>query len=621
MIADSVALPRRGRQAGAARRRALLRRLRPRPRLRAGLPARGRRGRRRARRPVRHERRLAAASDPHGVRRRDAKRSLACALGIHTHDDSGCAVANTLTAVEAGATQVQGTINGIGERTGNANLITIIADLQLKMGCELLEPERLRAADRDGAPRRRAVQPRHRTRPSHTSASTPSPTRRGCTRRASRPTRRPSSTSTRPSSGNSRDVLVSELSGRATIAEKAAEAGIRASPGRTTASSPSGCSDRVKELEHEGFQFEAADGSFELLMRKEAGDYEPLFRLESWRVTVEKRADGKVETEATIKIWVRRRALHRAPPRATARQRARPRAARRDRRDPPAPARHRARQLQGADPRRGQGHRRGHAGADRRLRRTRQLGLDRRLGEPDRRVLGCARGLARVRDAARARAVPATPRCRPLARPSGETSRSRSPGRSLGEAEERAVIEVLRSGQLSLGPTLGSVRAAVRRAGRGAARERCQQRDRRPAPRAARRRRGGGRRGDHEPVLVRRLGQRGPLRAGAACVRGHRPGDAEPRPSRRPRRRSRRARRRSCRSTSSATRPTCRPSRRSPSVTAWRSSRTRARRLGARHADGAPVGGRGHPAVFGFYANKQLTTGEGGMVDARRPRR
>ena len=65
------------------------------------------------------------------------------ALGIHTHDDSGCAVANTLIAVECGATQVQGTINGIGERTGNANLITIIADLQLKMGVALLAAERL----------------------------------------------------------------------------------------------------------------------------------------------------------------------------------------------------------------------------------------------------------------------------------------------------------------------------------------------------------------------------------------------------------------------------------------------------------------------------------------------
>ena len=62
--------------------------------------------------------------------------------------------------------------------------------------------------------------------------------------------------------------------------------------------------ERVKELEHEGYQFEAADGSFELLLRQETGEYEPLFRLESWRVIVEQRADGKVETEATIKIWV-----------------------------------------------------------------------------------------------------------------------------------------------------------------------------------------------------------------------------------------------------------------------------------------------------------------------------
>jgi 2-isopropylmalate synthase len=94
-------------------------------------------------------------------------------------------------------------------------------------------------------------------------------------------------------------VLVSELSGRATIAEKAAEAGIGG--GEELAQRVLG---RVKELEHDGFQFEAADGSLELLMRKEAGEYEPLFRLESWRVLVEKRADGKVATEATIKVWL-----------------------------------------------------------------------------------------------------------------------------------------------------------------------------------------------------------------------------------------------------------------------------------------------------------------------------
>ena len=99
--------------------------------------------------------------------------------------------------------------------------------------------------------------------------------------------------------GNSRDVLISELSGRGTIVEKAGQAGIVADEDFARR-----VVERVKELEHEGFQFEAADGSFELLMRKEAGVYEPLFRLESWRVIVEKQADGRATTEATIKIWL-----------------------------------------------------------------------------------------------------------------------------------------------------------------------------------------------------------------------------------------------------------------------------------------------------------------------------
>jgi len=99
--------------------------------------------------------------------------------------------------------------------------------------------------------------------------------------------------------GNDRDLLISELSGRGTIVEKAKQAGISADEEFAQR-----VVERVKDLEHEGFQFEAADGSFELLMRREGGGYEPLFRLESWRVLVEKRADGRVETEATIKIWL-----------------------------------------------------------------------------------------------------------------------------------------------------------------------------------------------------------------------------------------------------------------------------------------------------------------------------
>ncbi len=219
-------------------------------------------------------------------------------LGIHTHDDSGCAVANTLTAVECGATQVQGTVNGIGERTGNANLITIIADLQLKMGCEVLEPARLA----------RLTETAHLV--DELLNRLPNPAQPYVGKHAFAHKAGLHAAGIRADSntfehidpavvGNDRDVLISELSGRGTVEEKAGQAGIP-----TDGDFAQRVVERVKELEHEGFQFEAADGSFELLMRKEAGEYEPLFRLESWRVIVEKRVDGKVETEAVVKIWV-----------------------------------------------------------------------------------------------------------------------------------------------------------------------------------------------------------------------------------------------------------------------------------------------------------------------------
>ena len=224
-------------------------------------------------------------------------------LGIHTHDDSGCAVANTLTAVECGATQVQGTINGIGERTGNANLVTIVADLQLKMGCQVLAPERLARLTETAhfldELLNRSPDPAQPYVGKHAFAHKAGLHAAGIQADAS------TFEHVDPAIvGNSRDVLVSELAGRASIAEKVAEAGIPLPAGEDRDAFAQRVLERVKALEHEGFQFEAADGSLELLMRKEAGAYEPLFSLESWRVIVEKRADGKVETEATIKIWV-----------------------------------------------------------------------------------------------------------------------------------------------------------------------------------------------------------------------------------------------------------------------------------------------------------------------------
>ena len=159
-------------------------------------------------------------------RRRRARRPRARSASTR-HNDAGCGVANALAAVEAGALQVQGTMNGVGERTGNANLDRRSSPTsQLKMGHEVLAYEQLGAADRDRALRRRAAQPQPATRASPTSASTPSPTRAACTSPACARTRRPSSTSTRRWSATERDLLISELAAAATVAEKAAAAGI-----------------------------------------------------------------------------------------------------------------------------------------------------------------------------------------------------------------------------------------------------------------------------------------------------------------------------------------------------------------------------------------------------------
>jgi 2-isopropylmalate synthase len=219
-------------------------------------------------------------------------------VAIHCHNDAEVGVANTLAAVEVGARQVQGTMNGVGERTGNANLVSIIANLQLKMGRRVLADEQLAHLTETAhfvdellnRPPNRAQAYVGRDAFAH----------KGGLHVAG--VRADSATfeHVEPALvGNTRELLISELAGRHTVAERAAAAGLDfddAAAQRVI--------DRVKLLEHGGYQFEAADGSFDLLLRRESGDYEPLFRLESWRVIVEQRADGQVETEATIKIWV-----------------------------------------------------------------------------------------------------------------------------------------------------------------------------------------------------------------------------------------------------------------------------------------------------------------------------
>ena len=215
------------------------------------------------------------------------------ALGIHTHNDAECAVANSLAGIAEGARLVQGTMNGYGERCGNANLISIIPNLQLKMGYSCLPSlEGLTEASHMVAEMLN-LQPD----PNQAYVGKNAFAHKGGMHVAGINVDPLTFEHIDPAEvGNAREVLVSELSGKGTVI---AHAG-----GDLDDATASRVVERVKELEHRGFQFEAADGSFELLIRRETGEYQPLFKLESWRVIAEKRADGRVETEATIKLWV-----------------------------------------------------------------------------------------------------------------------------------------------------------------------------------------------------------------------------------------------------------------------------------------------------------------------------
>jgi 2-isopropylmalate synthase len=219
-------------------------------------------------------------------------------VGIHTHDDGGCAVANSLVAVEAGARLVQGTMNGYGERCGNANLVSIAPALELKLGFDCIGSERLARLTETA----RLVDEicNVTPQPNQPYVGRSAFAHKGGMHVAGIAQDARTFEHVEPAAvGNDRALLVSELSGRGTVQARAEQAGI-ALDDETAARTV----ERVKALEHRGFQFEAADGSFDLLIRKQAGDYEPLFRLESFRVIVEKREDGRVQTEATIKIWV-----------------------------------------------------------------------------------------------------------------------------------------------------------------------------------------------------------------------------------------------------------------------------------------------------------------------------
>lgn len=223
-------------------------------------------------------------------------------LGIHCHNDTGCAIANSLAAVAAGATHVQGTLNGYGERTGNADLVSIIANLQLKKKQKVLPDGKLEEAFRI----------------SHAVAEVTnvSPSARqpyvGVSAFAHKAGLHASAIKVDPalyqhedpeSVGNDMRMLVSDMAGRASIELKSQELGIDLSKNKDVVTR---IVDRVKEMESRGYTFEAADASFELLLREELDGKRPeFFTLESWETTVDQNPDKSVTSRATVVISAR----------------------------------------------------------------------------------------------------------------------------------------------------------------------------------------------------------------------------------------------------------------------------------------------------------------------------
>lgn len=221
-------------------------------------------------------------------------------LGIHAHNDCGLALANSLIAVESGASMVQGTINGYGERCGNVDLLSVIGTLQLKMGCQCISQEKVKQlTELSLYVSEVANVPPLNQRPFvgksafahkggvHVSAIMKNP--------AAYEHLDPEQV------GNRRRVLVSDLSGKSNIEYKSREMGIKLGGNGYDSEK---IVQEIKKLEDQGYQFDAAEGSLELLIKKVTGQFEEPFTLESFRVTIEKNRSGPSTSQATIKISV-----------------------------------------------------------------------------------------------------------------------------------------------------------------------------------------------------------------------------------------------------------------------------------------------------------------------------
>ncbi len=229
-----------------------------------------------------------------------AELGAVCRVGMHAHNDAGCAVANSLVAVAEGADMVQGTINGYGERCGNADLCAIIPGLELKMGVDCMSDEslaKLTETARFVAELCNVSPDPHQPYVGHNAFA-----HKGGMHIAAVERDPTTFEHIDPALvGNVPHVLVSELSGKATVRQRIRELGYADTEEKDLADR---LLRRVKDKEYEGYHYEAADASFELLLRAELGLKVKFFHLESFRVIVEKREDGQTMSEATIKVHV-----------------------------------------------------------------------------------------------------------------------------------------------------------------------------------------------------------------------------------------------------------------------------------------------------------------------------
>ncbi len=229
-------------------------------------------------------------------------------IGIHTHNDAELAVANTLVAVEAGATHVQGTINGYGERVGNANLCSVIPNLKLKLKIDCISDEQLAKLTEVS---RFVAEVANVAHPSHLPYVGASAFAHKAGLHVNAVLKTAASFEHIPPAlvGNRQRILVSELSGRSNILAKARQLGIDLSDNEAEARR---LTEEIKRLEHQGFQFDAAEASFELLLRRSQPAYRAPFELLHFLVVVQRASDGVLMAEATVKVRVGDQVMHTA---------------------------------------------------------------------------------------------------------------------------------------------------------------------------------------------------------------------------------------------------------------------------------------------------------------------